>query len=531
MIAVKGPFPPVIAVRKGRNAVHLSQQSGTTVDGGVMAVVPLFTDTLCGRRIVASEGWAEITEAATCERCERRNAEIEAQRAQTVDQAHSEALAEDAARDSAALAARLDADPGEQRARRERAEWIEDRRRADRDAALALNPAYRRTRVAWSGVSSVTVRTEWGTEASESLPDASAVTAERQGRTMRLRADEIRPGDVVPVGGVVGTVTGGRADCAPDCAERTDCEDAGKPGHSQCGRREDGTAVHHAPTGGWVTDGPAGVCRHCEQSVWQDSHGSWIDATDGDGCDSPSGVHEVTSGHAPVGGPVPIAVTVTSAMLGSDAGPHLWELYRNTVVDASAQDEIAAAYDALPLRSTERIVALAWQAFEEETLSQARVLRAHKVHYNVVTTDPYANAGELFADLRRTGTIRVLSTRVTGGHPILPNHVNDAFRAVHDILGHAATGRGFDRHGEEAAFQAHSVLYSPLARLALATETRGQNASMLRAGGVFPPERIAVLPEWARALDALQWRDAWNRAPYADAARDHATQGLGRWGS
>lgn len=297
---------------------------------------------------------------------------------------------------------------------------------------------------------SVTVETGWGTVATDSLPAASPVTIERDGRTMRVRADEIVPGDVAPVDGVVGTVTGG---------------------------------------------------------------------------------------------PVDVAVTATAALLGSseeEARAHLRTLYRSVVVDTAAQDVIAAAYDALPERDTSPLGARgvlawqAWQAMAEETLRQAAVLRALGVHWTVVDTDPYVNAGAMFAELRATGGIRVLSSRATGGHPVWTEEVNDTFRAVHDILGHAATGRGFDRHGEEAAYQAHAALFSPLARQALATETRGQNASMLRAGGVFPPQKIAVLPEWARATDALKPRrsrysDEERATMRDDAARDHAAQGLGEW--
>ncbi len=36
-------------------------------------------------------------------------------------------------------------------------------------------------------------------------------------------------------------------------------------------------------------------CIHCNQHVRQDAQGSWIDATDGDGCDNPSGVHQAVA--------------------------------------------------------------------------------------------------------------------------------------------------------------------------------------------------------------------------------------------
>lgn len=53
---------------------------------------------------------------------------------------------------------------------------------------------------------------------------------------------------------------------------------------------------------------------------------------------------------------------------------------------------------------------------------------------------------------------------------------NDLFRAVHDIMGHGAEGFQFGARGEENAYRSHAVMFSPLARQAMATETRGQNS-------------------------------------------------------
>ena len=53
---------------------------------------------------------------------------------------------------------------------------------------------------------------------------------------------------------------------------------------------------------------------------------------------------------------------------------------------------------------------------------------------------------------------------------------NEKFRAVHDFFGHAIHGNQFGPKGEEIAWLAHSQMYSPLARLAMTTETRGQNS-------------------------------------------------------
>lgn len=64
--------------------------------------------------------------------------------------------------------------------------------------------------------------------------------------------------------------------------------------------------------------------------------------------------------------------------------------------------------------------------------------------------------------------------------------LNEEFRAVHDYLGHASTGSTFRPDGEEIAYATHARSVSPLAQLALAAETRGQNSlvnySPLNAG-------------------------------------------------
>jgi len=53
---------------------------------------------------------------------------------------------------------------------------------------------------------------------------------------------------------------------------------------------------------------------------------------------------------------------------------------------------------------------------------------------------------------------------------------NEKFRAVHDLLGHAIYGNQFGPRGEEMAWAVHQQMYSPLARLAMTAETRGQNS-------------------------------------------------------
>lgn len=53
---------------------------------------------------------------------------------------------------------------------------------------------------------------------------------------------------------------------------------------------------------------------------------------------------------------------------------------------------------------------------------------------------------------------------------------NEMFRAVHDYFGHGTRGATFRPGGEELAYASHSQMMSPLAQMALLSETRGQNS-------------------------------------------------------
>jgi hypothetical protein len=59
---------------------------------------------------------------------------------------------------------------------------------------------------------------------------------------------------------------------------------------------------------------------------------------------------------------------------------------------------------------------------------------------------------------------------------------NDKFRAVHDYFGHSIEGYQFGKDGEENAWIEHSKMFSPLAQVALSSETRGQNSFVNYSG-------------------------------------------------
>lgn len=105
--------------------------------------------------------------------------------------------------------------------------------------------------------------------------------------------------------------------------------------------------------------------------------------------------------------------------------------------------------------------------------------------------EPYANSMEMVKDVynqhmyffttqngfgEKAANIENPMLRKTGnfvhGYELL---VNDIFRIVHDIFGHATYGYSFGPVGEDWAWITHSSMFTPLARAAITTETRGQN--------------------------------------------------------
>lgn len=136
---------------------------------------------------------------------------------------------------------------------------------------------------------------------------------------------------------------------------------------------------------------------------------------------------------------------------------------------------IGAAYELLPTRDQSSEVRAAYTQFSEELLDQHTFLVAHGLTIKpwLQEGQPYPTSEDMIRDVEEHHQLYVFQ----GGevHPFLGRYRNNMFRAVHDVLGHAAHGVGFGPWGEENAWRFHSQLFSPLARKALTTETRGQN--------------------------------------------------------
>ena len=170
---------------------------------------------------------------------------------------------------------------------------------------------------------------------------------------------------------------------------------------------------------------------------------------------------------------------------------------RYTEINEDLARQTAKEYDLMNHDPQNPEVKRSFDALKRETLDQFESIIARGIKpYFIDGANPYPNSPyEALIDLEQNKRIGVFPTRsgfgsdanfdpkdnpmleesgyTIGGQPAL---VNDIFRAVHDVMGHGKSGVGFRAKGEENAYQSHAGMYTPLARRALASETRGQNS-------------------------------------------------------
>jgi hypothetical protein len=191
---------------------------------------------------------------------------------------------------------------------------------------------------------------------------------------------------------------------------------------------------------------------------------------------------------------------------------------------ADNANDMGRTYDNLVSDPTNPAVISAYTKLVEESRRQYDYMvndLGIKIEY--VTEDPYniVKGGEsvpssklMMEDVLNNKTLKVRDSAIDFGefpHPLLTVEENNIFRAVHDFFGHAASGRGFLADGEEAAWVSHSSMFTPEARRAMSTETRGQN-SWRNAPGLgynektkkysYPPQKAALFPEEYTLLPA-----------------------------
>ena len=127
----------------------------------------------------------------------------------------------------------------------------------------------------------------------------------------------------------------------------------------------------------------------------------------------------------------------------------------------------------------DQLTEAAYRQMAKETNRQFQTLPI-EMRYNFGEGE-YARPSAMLDDVLSEGRLNVF--RGGDKHPYLSDvdpdtglTANEQFRAVHDYFGHATRGATFRPGGEEVAYASHAQMMSPLARMGLLAETRGQNS-------------------------------------------------------
>lgn len=161
--------------------------------------------------------------------------------------------------------------------------------------------------------------------------------------------------------------------------------------------------------------------------------------------------------------------------LGLEGSPE----YKNAIFDAY-QRQMPKVVEMSGAKNYDQLMEMSYRQLAKETDEQFKSL-PYKFSFHKNGEGDYANSRQMNADLHNNSNLNVYQ----GGerHDFLNNidketglNENEKFRAVHDVLGHGIYGNQFGPKGEEMAFGIHQQMYSPLARLAMTSETRGQNS-------------------------------------------------------
>jgi hypothetical protein len=108
-----------------------------------------------------------------------------------------------------------------------------------------------------------------------------------------------------------------------------------------------------------------------------------------------------------------------------------------------------------------------------------------RVRYVRGDGDPYDSAAELCAELREQRTMTLTTIASEAPHPLLGGReggVVDRLRVVHDVLGHAALGLGFDLQSEFATWLQCRALFSREALGAAFCELVGATTTFIVSG-------------------------------------------------
>lgn len=144
----------------------------------------------------------------------------------------------------------------------------------------------------------------------------------------------------------------------------------------------------------------------------------------------------------------------------------------------------------------------AYLAFARWNTATAHALRSVLDVVETSNPEPYQDAYTQSIDIRHG---RFVVSYANSNHPCWPITENVAFRIVHDVLGHHASGHDFSPGGEVRTFLHSLDIVPPEFHRVLFAESIGQLAELVDSGSF--PEQIAYLPATRFAwLYGSDWR-------------------------
>lgn len=144
-----------------------------------------------------------------------------------------------------------------------------------------------------------------------------------------------------------------------------------------------------------------------------------------------------------------------------------------------ADPEYGPVIQRLGIKNYDDLLEQSYKQLEKETVQQFNSLPVRMSYHNGELN--YLDSNEMLRDILghnhltvyRGGDRHEFLNKVDPGTGL---NSNEQFRAVHDYFGHAIKGNPFGAKGEEIAWASHQQMFSPLARIAMTAETRGQNS-------------------------------------------------------
>jgi hypothetical protein len=203
--------------------------------------------------------------------------------------------------------------------------------------------------------------------------------------------------------------------------------------------------------------------------------------------------------------------------------------YSQTIFDAYKNDpEYGPLIQQLGITNYDDLVRESYKQLEKETVDQFRALPV-KMSFHQKGEGNYTDSGEMVKDAHLHNHLFVFQ----GGEPheflgrvdeSTGLSSNDMFRAVHDYFGHAIKGNSFGPKGEEIAWASHAQMYSPLARIAMTSETRGQNSFVN-----YTPINADLVSSMEKLRKAEIDLRSFGRDAEADQLKDQIRELGGQW--